>query len=325
MLTSTAPLFVAGSPQQLRIRTPDHRARYAGIRQFAGLQLSERQELLFYGDSSDYQTSSPGGSTTSLVYTNDTFIGIDITKSGNPVSLSSSNTPVLLAALTLDTTSTHVGDTYAINLVPPTGTGSPDTGASTYFDNYNFNTGVETSAVPFTSNPGTVTITASAVPNRPRSSWASARCRYWPASASPPSVGDRSRSRPESGSKGGASYDLGVQLLLGVRGSGREIPRVDVAEPGGNPARKAELPVIGVRCSPQWIVDPRDPPGSARRPWPRGRSCRRRCGAIPHGRARVVRARIRARNGRSRAGPESRRGDRRRRSAVIRFRQSCSR
>jgi hypothetical protein len=34
----------------------------------------------------------------------------------------------------------------------------------TFFDVFNFNTGGETSAVPFTSTPGTVTISAAAVP-----------------------------------------------------------------------------------------------------------------------------------------------------------------
>ena len=169
MLTSTAPLsspdLVNNFAFALQITGPGM-LEFASSQDFSYLNASN---YIFYGDSSDYQTSSPGGSTTSLVYTNDTFIGIDITNSGNPVSLSSSNTPVLLAALTLDTTSTHVGDTYAISLVPPTGSGSPDSGALTYFDNYNFNSGVENSAVPFTSNPGRVTMIGAATVPEPSS------------------------------------------------------------------------------------------------------------------------------------------------------------
>ncbi len=109
-------------------------------------------------------TSSSGGTVSTTVYSNDTFIGNDSTFSGNPVSLSSANTPVLLAALTLDTTITSPGDSYSISLLPSSGNGSMSTSSQTYFDVVNFNTGAETSAVPFTSTPGTVTIVASAVP-----------------------------------------------------------------------------------------------------------------------------------------------------------------
>ncbi len=109
-------------------------------------------------------TSSSGGTVSTTVYSNDTFIGNDSTFSGNPVSLSSANTPVLLAALMLDTTITSPGDSYSISLLPSSGNGSMSTSSQTYFDVVNFNTGAETSAVPFTSTPGTVTIVASAVP-----------------------------------------------------------------------------------------------------------------------------------------------------------------
>jgi hypothetical protein len=164
MLTSTAspssPDLVNNFAFALQITGPGM-LEFANSQDFSYLNASN---YIFYGDSFDYQTSSPGGSPTSLVYTNDTFIGIDITNSTNPVSLSSSNTPVLLAALTLDATSTQVGDSDTISLVPLSGNGSTATGALTYFDNYNFNTGVETSAVPFTSSSGTVTITTAAVP-----------------------------------------------------------------------------------------------------------------------------------------------------------------
>jgi hypothetical protein len=163
MLSSTAALsspdLVNNFAFAVQITGPGM-LEFASSQDFSYLNASN---YIFFGNSFDYLTSSPGGSTTSLVKTNDTFIGIDITNSGNPVSLSSSNTPVLLAALTLDTTSTQVGDSYTISLVPLSGNGSTATGALTYFDNYNFNTGVETSAVAFTSNSGTVTITA-AVP-----------------------------------------------------------------------------------------------------------------------------------------------------------------
>ncbi len=71
---------------------------------------------------------------------------------------------MLLAALTLDTTSTYVGDTYAISLVPTHRHRLACLGALTYFDNYDFTTGVDISSVPFTSHPGTVTIVGASVP-----------------------------------------------------------------------------------------------------------------------------------------------------------------
>jgi hypothetical protein len=82
------------------------------------------------------------------------------------VTLSVANTPVLLAAITLSapTNSVNVGDVYTINLVPLSGNGSMTGNVSTFFDVFDFNTGGETSAVPFTSTPGTVTITSASVP-----------------------------------------------------------------------------------------------------------------------------------------------------------------
>ena len=59
---------------------------------------------------------------------------------------------------------TNAGDVYSISLVPPTGTGSVNAYTNTWFDNFNFNTGTETSAVSYTSTSGTVTIMGATVP-----------------------------------------------------------------------------------------------------------------------------------------------------------------
>ncbi len=156
--------------------TPDLLNNYAFTLQITGpheLQFSTTQsfgyltnsQYVFAGDSTAQMTSSPGGTASTTVYSNDTFIGSDSTFSGNPVSLSSANSPVLLAALTLNATITNPGDSYSISLVPPTGNGSMNSSSQTFFDVFNFNTGSETSAVPFTSTSGTVTITgASSIP-----------------------------------------------------------------------------------------------------------------------------------------------------------------
>jgi hypothetical protein len=79
------------------------------------------------------------------------------------VSLSPSSGPVLLATLTLDASSTSAGESFIVSLVPPTVSGSSGGGASTFFNvaDSSFN---ELSAVPYTSTPGTVMITASAIP-----------------------------------------------------------------------------------------------------------------------------------------------------------------
>ncbi|MFI5458472.1 MAG: hypothetical protein ACHRXM_23825 [Isosphaerales bacterium] len=104
-------------------------------------------------------------------YPNDTFVGNDSTASGNPVSLTSANTatPVLLAALTLDATITSAGDSYSISLVPSSGDGSMKSSSKTVFDVVDFaNTGLETSAVPFStstsSTSGTLMIGPASVP-----------------------------------------------------------------------------------------------------------------------------------------------------------------
>ena len=121
-------------------------------------------QYIFAGDSTNAATGS-AGTVSTTVYKNDTFVGNDSTASGNPVSLSSANTPVLLAALTLDATITNPGDSYTISLIPPSGNGSMNSSLQTFFDVYNSDTGGETSAVPFTNMlPGTVTISAATVP-----------------------------------------------------------------------------------------------------------------------------------------------------------------
>jgi hypothetical protein len=126
-------------------------------------------QYVFAGDSNNVATASPGGTVSTTIYGNDTFVGFDSTNSGNPVSLSSANTPVLLAALTVDAAITNVGDLYSVSLVPSSGDGSINGSSQTFFDVFNFNTGGETSAVPFTSTPGTVTISAASVVPEPAS------------------------------------------------------------------------------------------------------------------------------------------------------------
>jgi hypothetical protein len=122
---------------------------------------------LFLGDSSDAQPPpSPVGSPGQTVYPNDTFTGADSTFSGNPVSLSAGTTYLLasLSVTTLTGASPIVGDAFTISLVPTSGTGSVSANTNTFFDNFNFNTGQETSAVPFTSSSGTVDILGASVP-----------------------------------------------------------------------------------------------------------------------------------------------------------------
>jgi len=122
---------------------------------------------LFLGDSFDAQPPpSPVGSPGQTVYPNDTFTGADSTFSGNPVSLSSGNT-YLLASLTVTTltgASPVIGDAFTIGLVPTSGTGSLFANSNTYFDNFDFNSGSELSATPFTSTSGTVNIVGTAIP-----------------------------------------------------------------------------------------------------------------------------------------------------------------
>lgn len=155
--------------------SPDLLNNFAFTLQITGpseLQFSPTQsfdyltssQYVFAGDSTNLMTSSPGGTVATTVYGNDTFVGFDSTSSGNPVSLSSANTPVLLAALTLDATITNPGDSYMVNLIPASGNGSMSSSSQTYFDLYNFDTGNEISATPFTSTSGTVNIVGAAIP-----------------------------------------------------------------------------------------------------------------------------------------------------------------
>ena len=163
-LTSTAG---SSSPDQinnlaftLQITGPNE-LQFSSAQNFSYLNSSQ---YVFSGDSTDQNTSSAGGTVTTTSYANDTFVGSDSTVSGNPVSLSSTSGQVLLASLGLNAAVTNVGDSYTISLIPGQGDGSMSSSASTFFDVFNFSTGAETSAVPFTSTPGTVTIVASAVP-----------------------------------------------------------------------------------------------------------------------------------------------------------------
>jgi hypothetical protein len=122
---------------------------------------------LFLGDSTAVMNSfGPLTSPTTTAYPNDTITGSDSTFSGNLVSISSGQT-FLLATLTLSTVTPAaplVGDSFTISLMPSFGDGSINTNQNTYFDNFNFDTGSETTASPFTSTPGTITVMGSAVP-----------------------------------------------------------------------------------------------------------------------------------------------------------------
>jgi hypothetical protein len=164
LVSSTAS---AASPDQLnnlaftlQITGPNE-LRFSPTQSFSYLNSAQ---YIFSGDSGDHTSGLPGGTVANTVYTGDTFIGSDSAASGKPVSLSAASGPVLLAHLSLDATITNVGDSYTIGLVPPSGNGSINSSSFTVFDVFNSSTGAETSAVPFTSNPGTVTITAAAVP-----------------------------------------------------------------------------------------------------------------------------------------------------------------
>jgi hypothetical protein len=122
---------------------------------------------LFLGDSSAAQPPpSSVGSPGQTVYPNDTFTGADSTFSGNPVSLSSGHTYLLasLAVTSLTGASPLIGDAFTISLVPTSGTGSLSGKTNTYFDNFDFNSGTELSATPFTSTSGTVNIVGAVVP-----------------------------------------------------------------------------------------------------------------------------------------------------------------
>jgi hypothetical protein len=158
--SSSSPDLLNNLGFTLQITGP-HELQFASTQDFSYLNNSQ---YVFFGDSTDQHTSSPGGTVTTTSYTNDNFVGTDSTFSGNPVSLSASSGQVLLASLSLNAAITNVGDTYTISLVPPTGNGSISSSMSTFFDDFNFSTGTETSAVPFTSTPGTVKIISSAIP-----------------------------------------------------------------------------------------------------------------------------------------------------------------
>lgn len=158
--SSSAPDLLNNLAFTLQITGPNE-LQFASVQDFSYLNGAP---YVFAGDSLDQSTSSPGGSVLTSSYLNDTFVGVDATFSGNPVSLDSSSGSLLLATLTLSAAITNIGDSYAIGLVPASGDGSMNSSTAMYFDNVDFATGLETSAVSFTSAPGTVTIIAASVP-----------------------------------------------------------------------------------------------------------------------------------------------------------------
>jgi hypothetical protein len=124
---------------------------------------------LFFGDSTAVTTSSgplTSPTTSATGYPNDTITGTDSTASGNPISISAGQT-FLLATVTLTTVTPAapmLGDSFTISLIPASGDGSVNTNPNTFFDNFSFDTGIETSASPFSSTPGTITVMGAAVP-----------------------------------------------------------------------------------------------------------------------------------------------------------------
>ena len=110
---------------------------------------------VFFGDSLDQMTSSPLGTAFTTTTTNDSFMGGDL-KADPPPALVPAAPSKLLAELPVSAVTALVGDTFTISLVPSSGAG------------FSGNTGFAADGVfaPFTSIPGTVTITpaVSAVP-----------------------------------------------------------------------------------------------------------------------------------------------------------------
>jgi hypothetical protein len=135
---------------------------------YVNATASPTPPYVFLGDSFAAQSSPPfiGGPPTQTIYPNDTFTGVDSTFSGNPVSVSAGTT-YLLTSLTVTTATGAApisGDSFTVSLVPPTGNGSISAGTNTYFDNFDFNSGSELSATPYTSTSATVKITPASVP-----------------------------------------------------------------------------------------------------------------------------------------------------------------
>ena len=111
------------------------------------------------------------GGSGQTVYPNDTFNANDSTTDGNPVTIAAGQT-FLLAVLPLTTLTqlpAQAGDSFVVSLAPGSGDGSINTSSYTYFDVLDLNQssstyGQELSATPYTSTPGTVSVSISAVP-----------------------------------------------------------------------------------------------------------------------------------------------------------------
>ena len=90
-----------------------------------GLQFSSVQaesqlgnaSYVFNGDSLGENGGTPLGAVSTLVNTNDTYIGGDGTFSGNGVALSSSSGSLLLFRLNLDATLANPGDQFTVSLI----------------------------------------------------------------------------------------------------------------------------------------------------------------------------------------------------------------
>jgi hypothetical protein len=112
-------------------------------------QLSD-PGYLFAGDSAAALIGPPAGIVQSNGSNNNTYLGGDGTLSGNGVAVPGVATLLLHLLVTASTASPpQAGDVFTISLIP---------GPSTFFVDPSF------SSIPVISNPGTVTITASTVP-----------------------------------------------------------------------------------------------------------------------------------------------------------------
>jgi hypothetical protein len=122
-------------------------------------------DYIFVNNSFDAIPPPFVGSPTQTIYYNDTFNATDSTADGNTVSIGVGQTYLLavLPITTLTQLEPQLGDSFSVSLNPASGTGSSSGGATTFFDVLDSNNN-EISFVPFTSTPGTVTISTAAVP-----------------------------------------------------------------------------------------------------------------------------------------------------------------
>jgi hypothetical protein len=171
LLTSTAPMNTPdqfnGYGFQLQIvnnGTDNTQLAFAANQDFGYISdAALKPSYIFLGDSAAAEPPvSPIGAPGVTVYPNDTFTGTDSTADGQSVGVATGET-FLLASLTVttDTGAPPVArDSFTISLVPTSGSGSFFDNPNTFFDTFDTDSGTETSAVPFTSASGTVSVDA---------------------------------------------------------------------------------------------------------------------------------------------------------------------